>query len=112
MSPRRLDVSEDAERDLDSIFEYTVRTWGYERAIRYGESITETLNRLLTFPMLGHGRADLRPGMRAYAIAEHVVFYLVRDEQIYIVRVLHGREDFASAFADSDDDAPNDRREP
>ena len=104
MPPRRLDVSEDAERDLDSIFEYSVRTWGYERAIRYAESITETLNRLLTFPMLGHGRGNLRPGIRAYSIAEHIVFYLLRDDQIYIVRVLHVREDTVSAFAKKEDE--------
>jgi len=47
MSPRRLEVFQDAERDLDELFDYSESTWGHQQAVAYSLSIADALVRLL-----------------------------------------------------------------
>ncbi|RUM09787.1 type II toxin-antitoxin system RelE/ParE family toxin [Rhizobium chutanense] len=37
--------------------------------------------------------------MRLHPYHAHMIAYMIRDEDILIVRVLHGREDWQSLFA-------------
>lgn len=73
MPDRRLDVSDDAKRDLSDIADYSIRTWGDEHADMYVESITAALDLLVDFPMLGHDRSDIAPGLRYRPVSHHLV---------------------------------------
>lgn len=44
-------------------------------------------------PALGRERDECAPGIRSYPVNSHLVFYLQRDEILYVVRVLHSRQD-------------------
>jgi plasmid stabilization system protein ParE len=39
-------------------------------------------------------RDDLACGLRFYPVGNHLVFYIVRDAWITVVRVLHGARDY------------------
>ena len=47
------------------------------------------------------GRArdeDLRPGVRSVPAGEYVIFYRVREQDVRILHVLHGRRDIQTFF--------------
>jgi toxin ParE1/3/4 len=50
-------------------------------------------------PFAGRSRNEVRPGLRSFAAAPHVVFYRVVNDRPEIVRVLDGRQDIEEKFA-------------
>ena len=93
MGACRLIIAPAARNDLKDICQFSARTWGTKQSVRYLEKLKERFWALTEQPLIGIERFDLVPGMRSFAVESHIVFYLVRFEQIEIVRVLHGRQD-------------------
>lgn len=83
-----------AIEDLDSIWEYTTRTWTQKQAEKYIRLLTAGFERIAEKPTIGSPCDDIREGYRKYRVGHHVVFYLVQDGVIDAVRVLHERMDF------------------
>lgn len=66
-------------------------------ADRLVDSITDRFYLLATHPNIGRTRdQDLRPGLRSFAVAEYVILYRVQDEDVLILRVLHGSRDISA----------------
>lgn len=82
-----------ARRDLDDIWDYTAERWGEEQAVRYIETLRDAFARLSQAPCLGRRRDDVRDGYRSFPAGRHQVFYLVDEQGIVVVRVLHQRMD-------------------
>ena len=55
---------------------------------------------LLDFPESGTKRDQLRSGLRSFPVGSYMVFYLVIEKGIEIVRVLHGRRDIEKILSD------------
>ena len=48
---------------------------------------------------IGKPYDEILPGLRAYHIRKHLVFYIIqKNGRAFIVRILHERMDFASHF--------------
>jgi toxin ParE1/3/4 len=47
-------------------------------------------------PYSGQAVEDIAPDLRRLVMDEYVAFYRVRDGDVVIVRILHGRRDFSS----------------
>ena len=104
MPARRVDTSQKADVDLQQILDYTRERWGDEQRFRYSNVINRSMRHLKKFPFAGRDRSDLSPDVRSYPAGEHIIFYLVREDHLYIVRILHSSEDVASAFAGPEDE--------
>ncbi|MEE8303191.1 MAG: type II toxin-antitoxin system RelE/ParE family toxin [Candidatus Tectomicrobia bacterium] len=93
----RIFWEEDAEEDLDRIFEYILED-NPEAALRVVETIQQTVQMLIEHPHLGRaGRvADTRelviPG------TPYIVPYQVLGDQIIILRALHGAQQWPESF--------------
>lgn len=87
-----------AEADLQEIGAFTLKHWGELQLERLLSTLYEKLGRYAERPTLGRSRDELHPGLRCFLHEEFVVFYLAVDGGIDVVRVLHGRRDFDSAF--------------
>lgn len=86
ISPRALD-------DLKIIFQYGVNNWGRVKATSYLDHLKERLWHLTEYPEIGGSRHNLLPLMRSLVVKHHVVFYQIREQQIIVIRILHGRQD-------------------
>ena len=93
MNPYRLVLSPAAQQDLQSIYQFGLRTWGQNQSNAYLHVLKERLWILTTQPLMGVERSELAVGMRSFPVKSHVVFYRVETCQVQIVRVLHGRQD-------------------
>jgi toxin ParE1/3/4 len=98
MSSRRLDLTDAAERDIRGILRFSRGRWGPERGETYGRRLADALQRLQLFPERGRRADRFAPGLRAHTVGQHVVYYLVNDEAVTIVRVLHERMDAEAVF--------------
>jgi toxin ParE1/3/4 len=89
-----------AEADLDDIWLYTAKESGsVDVAIRLVDSITDRFCFLAGFPYAGRSRArDFGVGMRSFPVGEYVIVYCVEDDDVFILRVVHGSRDFDRLF--------------
>lgn len=78
-----------AEKDLESIWRYTVKHWDVEQALRYVDGLDEAFNVLANAPLMCRERRELVPPVRIHHHAKHLIVYVVEETQITIVRVLH-----------------------
>lgn len=82
-----------ARADLDSIWDYTVQTWGHDQAKTYLRALSRTFKALAKKPELGRVYDEVYAGLRVYPSGKHLIFYFVTEEGIDVVRVLHERMD-------------------
>ena len=88
-----VELSSEAEADLDSIFEYSLDTFGDSVAETYLFDLKAAFARLSDYPELGVVRADLRQKPRCLPCREHHIFYRFDGKRIFVGRVLHKARD-------------------
>lgn len=86
-------LTPEAQHDLADILLYTVQRWGEEQQDRYAAALEQGMALLGENPTIGRPRPELFRGCRSYRVREHILYYVLRDETVVIIRVLHGRMD-------------------
>ncbi|RRV04439.1 type II toxin-antitoxin system RelE/ParE family toxin [Pseudomonas sp. v388] len=89
----RIELSEKADSDLEAIHEHYAGLMGYERADAAIGAILESIEQLATFT--GMGRPSQTPDVRELVLTRYpfVVSYVVRAQIVFIVRILHERNE-------------------
>jgi toxin ParE1/3/4 len=82
-----------AERDLESIWTYTLGRWGAEQAGRYIDILTAAFADLARSPQTAQQCDDIRPGYRRRRVERHMIYFRNTAYGIAIIRVLHDRMD-------------------
>ncbi len=90
----RLVFRREASADLRRIAADTRRAWGEEQAKRYVGALRDEIKSLAEFP-LRYPAFEPRPGLRRMNSGRHAVIYLVQDDRVEIIRVLHVASDLA-----------------
>src|SRR6478609_6237649 len=96
------ELSEEADSDLEEIFDYTVEQYNVEQAIKYLSGFETVFEFLCVHPESGRKRNEIRDGLRSITNQSHIVFYRILNERIRIVRVLHSRRDLNKHFPPKD----------
>jgi toxin ParE1/3/4 len=86
-------LSNTAEADLDGIYVYSFETFGETQADAYFLSLRDCLQTLAEKPRMGQSAKTLHAGLLCHRHARHIVYYLVEDGGIFVVRVLHDAMD-------------------
>ncbi|MEO1702353.1 MAG: type II toxin-antitoxin system RelE/ParE family toxin [Pseudomonadota bacterium] len=86
-----------AENDIQQIAEIGIELFGIEQAWHYHEALFEIFDLLADNPRMARERFEISPPVRIHPYKAHLIVYTV-DEQddILIVRVRHGHEDWAT----------------
>ena len=88
-----LNLTEKAEIDLKTIYNYSLKTWGQKQANNYIDALEKSFFLLLENPYLGKPRNELKQDYHSFIIKKHIIFYSVNNEQVNILRILHARMD-------------------
>ena len=93
-------VGAEAEVDLDDIWLYgATESANMDVATRLIESITERFVFLASFPYAGRARdQDFGIGSRTFSVGEYVIVYSVEGQDVFILRVVHGKRDLEGLF--------------
>lgn len=68
-----------AERDLESIWTYTVQQWGVDQADHYIDILTAAFSTLAASPKIAPSCEHIRPGYRRWAVERHMIYFQVID---------------------------------
>ncbi|PPC92029.1 MAG: plasmid stabilization protein ParE [Methylobacter sp.] len=78
-----------ALNDLEAIWLYGVKRWGLAQAEKYLTALTHSFQSIAENPLLCRERDEFTPPVRIHHQGRHVVLYLIEDNHIAIIRVLH-----------------------
>jgi toxin ParE1/3/4 len=93
----------EALNDRENIWDYYVQVASRPAAEKMLREIAKAIALIEEHPFAGRARNEVRPGLRSFAAAPHVVFYRVVDDTPQIVRLLDGRQDIEEKFAAPED---------
>jgi len=82
-----------AKSDLKDIWNYTVQSFGLNQAERYMLKIENKLYLLASNPQIGIKRPEIKDGYYSFPVEKHIVFYLIKDDSIIIIGILHCKMD-------------------
>jgi toxin ParE1/3/4 len=88
-----------AEKDLIDIWVFTYNQWGEAKADSYLDELEESFNLIAENPYIGTANNDIRKGYRQYHANRHIIFYVINNETINIIRVLYDQVNFIKYFS-------------
>lgn len=90
--------------DLDAIYDYRAAE-SAERAFEVVSAIRFRCRLLADYPRAGRERDDVAAGLRMLPVSGQVVVaYRIAAEEVVIVRVFHGGQDWAAIMRDGKSD--------
>jgi len=103
----RVVFSPEAEEQLVALYGYIAAAASPNIAARYTEAIVSYCESLRTFPHRGTMRDDVRPGLRVTNYKKRVVIaFDVDAEQVSIIGVFYGGQDYETILQDESEDDP------
>ena len=94
----RLEVSDQALRDIKSIHHESLTRFGAVQASKYTAGLFNLLHLIATRPEMARVRRGFSKPTRAQRYGSHLVFYRVEQQTIWIVRILHGKQNWQDYF--------------
>jgi toxin ParE1/3/4 len=91
-------LSEFADSDLEDIYEYSFAEFGFMQAEDYLEGVHNLFEQLTLFPNEGILRKDIAENIRSIPYQSHIVFYLIYEKSILIIRILHQSQNAQDYF--------------
>lgn len=92
-----------AQEDIDDITYYIAQD-NFEAAVAFFEAVESTCAMLSTMPGIGSARDYRNPrfaGLRMFPVKryeKYLIFYQSTEEELLVVRVIHGARDIAALF--------------
>ncbi|SDN69932.1 type II toxin-antitoxin system RelE/ParE family toxin [Vreelandella arcis] len=78
-----------AAEDFASIYEYTLLNFGALQADAYTDNLEGTLRLLSGSPLMGCECPEIGDGVRRHDHQRHAIFYRQREQDIFVIRILH-----------------------
>lgn len=86
-------LSQEADNDIEDIFEYGEHQFGTSQAIEYLIGLNNHFNAIATNPYIGKERKEIKDGLFSFPYISHIIFYRKMSGYVRIVRVLYGGRD-------------------
>ncbi|KEA03433.1 type II toxin-antitoxin system RelE/ParE family toxin [Rhizobium rhizogenes] len=93
----RFSLFVEAEEDIIAIAEQGVRLFGSVQARRYHDELFSLLDLIAANPRMAREREEISPPVRIHPFKAHLVVYRIEEDgAIFVIRIRHGHEDWAS----------------
>lgn len=89
-----------AKADLSDIWDYTAAHWSLNQARTYASGITHLLYLLCDQPEIAPLFGTFTPPVRIHRFRAHLVIFTADDATVDVIRVVHGRSNWAEALAE------------
>lgn len=90
----RYRTTRQADQDIIDLYLRGVELFGVEQAERYHGGLIETFEVLADNPHIARERTEFTPAVRIHPHEAHLIVYCIQDDELLIIRVLHGRQDW------------------
>ena len=85
-----------AEKDLEKIWHYSADKWDIIQANKYIDNLVNTFQLIAENPQISREYTEFKPCVRIHPHRKHLVIYIIKEQQILIVRILHSSMDIDS----------------
>lgn len=89
--------SPESRQDLREIFRY-IADDNLDAAIGFVRRLKQRCIDLAPMPNVGRQRQEIAEGYRSVTEGDYVIFYVVGDDSVEIVRVIHSKRDLGKAL--------------
>lgn len=96
---RGLIITDTAQADLDDIYDYIAND-SPAAAERFVSSLLDGLHELAVLGLTGAPRDWVRPGIRLYVHGKYCAYFRADDEDLTVVRIVHGARDVTALSFD------------
>jgi toxin ParE1/3/4 len=86
-----------AVRDLSAITDY-IAAENLTAALGFYDEIDSLLSMIAEYPEMGEAVEHLAPRLRRFMLGNYLLFYRHVDDEIELIRVLHGARDIDRLF--------------
>lgn len=86
-------ISNEAKRDIENLWLYTLNEWSIQAADRYVRLIMDEILYVADHPHSATDCSEIREGYYKTRVKSHFIFYRLNNETIEVVRVLHQQMD-------------------
>ena len=97
---RRIVLSDEADRDLNAIWDYTADQWSVDQAESYVSGLDRVLRLLAEQPHIARERPEIRQGARLHPYRKHLILFVETEETLNVSRVIHARADWHALLGD------------
>lgn len=87
-------LSQRAEEDLIGLYVSSTREFGNAQAERYYAGLERAFEFLSEYPRAARERPEISPPVRVHPYRAHVIVYMVTEDEVLILRIRHGHEDW------------------
>ena len=87
-------LSRKAVDDIIHLYREGAAQFGAAQAERYHSGLEESFAFLAANPEAARVRTELEPAVRIHRYISHMIIYTIEGDEILIIRVRHGREDW------------------
>jgi toxin ParE1/3/4 len=94
----RLSYTQEARRDLRSIYRSSVEKFGLAQADLYRDGLLAALAFCAETPQAVREFPDLRVAVRIHPYRSHLIVFMIVDDAVRVIRVLHSRQDLRRAL--------------
>lgn len=91
-----------ARDDLEDIWDYTLREWSVEQAISYTDELEIAIELICDSPAMCREHIEYDPPVRMHLHKEHLIVYVVNDDEIIVIRIHHSSMDVDSQLSEKD----------
>ncbi len=93
----RFSLSVEAEEDIIAFADQGIRMFGTLQARRYHDDLFAVLELIAANPRLAREREEISPPVRIHPFKAHLIVYRIEENgTIFVIRIRHGHEDWAS----------------
>jgi toxin ParE1/3/4 len=85
----KINLSDEAQLDLQEIAAYTWAEWGEEQEEKYLKLLYDTLQKIETKHVRARNREDLYHGCKMILAGKHAIFFRIELDTIHVARILH-----------------------
>ena len=89
----KLNLSPQAVKDLESIYEYSFTRWGFSQAEKYHDELYNYIIEICQNPKIGSFYYFKEGNYRKLNSNRHIIFYRQSNKEIIVIRILHEKMD-------------------
>ncbi len=94
-------ITPEADNDIIGIYIYGFQNFGEIQAEKYFSALEDCFQFLSENPLVCRERTEFKPPVRIHHHGRHLVVYLIQDDRVLIVRVLHQSMDILKHLSSS-----------
>ncbi len=85
-----------AVKDLEGIWEYTLKKWSKVQADRYHGLIISEIEYISDNKTVGKDMSHVKKGYHVSYVKSHIIFFIRQKDIVHVIRILHQKMDIES----------------